>query len=329
MSELTEEQRRKNMRKYWKAKLSTDYFSKGKHPDEQIIQEIKSRGLDYENMWYAVTCGSQTYNYVQNYLLKEIPLDLNEALTKFITDNSFQITESDWEDALESVLYGFSFIYNGLIKKTVARNITSTETEQLKVLAIILDKSIEDDITELRQKLAEEKRLEEEKKAAESLLENCKAMCQIIVNGAARQMIHNVDKGVSFITEHPDLDEVTSVLNLTIDDIVKMAIKAKHNLIHEERKKIEKDKENKEYSLHRTRYDANEAKGHRNKLIIGFVISLLLGLLWESVLLIIISVCSLVASVQKALKCKKLQEEIPGMEKEIQELTERINNLKL
>jgi hypothetical protein len=48
MSELTEEQRRKNMRRVWKAKLSTNYFSKGKHPDEQIIQEIKSRGLDKE-----------------------------------------------------------------------------------------------------------------------------------------------------------------------------------------------------------------------------------------------------------------------------------------
>lgn len=160
-----EEQQRRNMRKHWKAKLSLDFYNKGKTPTSEVINDIKNRGLDYENMWDAILKRSACCEYIKQDLLTEIPLDLRESLNKWISINKFQLVAEDWEDCLETVLFEFSLVYDRLIQNKAKNNISEKDSRFLEVIGIILNKSIEDDLAKLKAKIKQE---EEKKKKEEA-----------------------------------------------------------------------------------------------------------------------------------------------------------------
>ena len=151
-----EEQQRRNMRKYWKAKLSLDFYDKGKTPTSEVINDIKNRGLDYENMWDAILKRSACCEYIKQDLLTEIPLDLGESLNKWISINKFQLVAEDWEDCLDTVLFEFRLVYDRLIQNKAKNNISEKESRFLEVIGIILNKSIEDDLAKLKAKIKQE-----------------------------------------------------------------------------------------------------------------------------------------------------------------------------
>lgn len=287
--------------------LYLDFYDQGKAPTLEVINDIKNKGLDYENMWDAILKGSECRDYIKRDLLTEVPEDLGESLNKWISINEFQLVAEDWEDCLDDVLFQFRHVYNDLIQNMAKNNISETQSSLLKKIGIILDRSIEDDLAklkaEIKQKEEEKKRKEEEQRKAAAKAERIrkhKDEYSSIVAKAIDMMVTDVDAGIAYINNYKNISEILSDAETSLDDCINTA----------KSKAEEKRLEQLSNRIFRLEYDVKNAYKKRNNVGYWGLGCLALGLLSLTPSVLFVGACLIGGTYLKHIKAEKVRKEL-------------------
>ena len=299
--------------------LLVEYCESDMQPTKALIRDIEKDGFNFQSLWEEANYIFQRKmldllkNSLREVLLETPTIDYDKLKECYTTGDEAPATVEDYDIVLSELKEEFAIEYDKIVNKIVKKELSYTD-ERLRVYAILLGKSAKEVAEEIKAKQAveeTERERERVRKEEEKRKKVCSESFRNISDKAGNLMAKNVEEGLKFISEYPDVEDILAGCSKSMENLVDAA---KSKAIELKNKAKEDNISELKRSIRSTERSIEEIKHKMMLFCILAVIFLFVGF--------ILGVIFGYIAFKKWKKLEKAKLQLVGLQKELQIVSE-------